>query len=350
MKNLDLSRQIKASIWLYNVSDKEASGRKVLDVPDAANEIAWSPDGELIAIANSSYILIVSVSGFREIARRSTSLPGPRLGDCLRIGPLSGMAFSGDGSSLWIPCRPEKDSSPLTLAVRLDARSLETVDHYNINPPDAAKRVETHWTKIEATPRGPRLVALVNSFAEINSVAGVKDVSQGNDFAYGTDLGSKAELFPHFQLVEDDSRWHVPISALLAPDNRVLVVPLSLIMQPALGNDRRRDVDVYQAPTGARSSIFDSGQTRIDGKGLGFGWTSTVLVEQNYREGKTESGVAVLAITDGKVLQSITSSWQGSSSSAFSWDRKRMVIIRSAIVPALQFNHHSEMQFYSVSR
>jgi hypothetical protein len=354
VRNVDLSKQRKASIWLYNVGDKGASGREILEVPDTANEIAWSPDGGLIAIANSSYILTVSTNDFQEIARRSTSLPGPRLGDCLRSGPLSGMAFSDDGSSLWIPCRPEKDSSPLTLAIRLDARSLETVDHYDINPPAAAKRVETHWTKIEATPQGPRLVALVGSFAEINSVAGVKDVSQGNDFAYGIDLGSKAELFPHFQLVEDDSRWHVPTSALLTPDNQVLVVPLSLVVEPASGNDRKRNVDVYQAQIGERSSFFDSGQRWMNGAGLGFGFTSATLVEQNYEEEKTVSGTAVRAVKDGKILQRIKSgnisSWKGSFSSAFSWDRKRMVVVQSAVVPALQFNPHSVMRFYSVSR
>lgn len=344
VKTTDSSRQVHASLWLFDLSDHNASGRKVLDIPDTANQIAWSPNGELVAIASLNRISLVSARNFQEISHREVPFPGPTLDDCVWSGS-HGIAFSSDGS-LWITCRPDLAGSRFTLAVRLETQSLKIIDRYDVDPPAEANRIQAQWMKLDATPRWPRLVAVVNSIAANDSAAGTDIVPWGSGFAYGIDLGSKAELFPHFHLAEKESQFHFPKAAVLSLDNQILAVPLS----DSNGGSQGREIDIYQAQTGKRVSSFDTEKRQVDGTGLGFGSTGTVLIEQNYHGAQSEYGTAVLDTKEGAILQRLTSTSLGSSFVTFAWDRKRAVIIRNAFAPALQLGAHSEMEFYSVER
>src|ERR1700692_4878224 len=171
----DSSGEVQASLWLFDVADDKAVGHRVLDGRGTSTAgIAWSPDGESLAIIQSDKIRVFSVPDFKEIARREIAAGDPELDNLQRINLPTGVAFSKDSKSLWIARPAENVRNRFTLAVQLDAQSLSVIEHYDIDPPIAGNRTVASRTTIESTPNGPRLVALVDSYT------GIKNVFQGD--------------------------------------------------------------------------------------------------------------------------------------------------------------------------
>ena len=258
-----------------------------------------------------------------------------------RITLSSAVAFSKDGKSIWIARPAENVRKRFTLAVQLDAHSLGVIDHYDIDPPIAGNRTAASRTTIESTPDGPRLTALVNSYT------GIKNVFQGDTahyFAYGVDLTDKADLFPHFQLVEDDTPFRDPWRILLSLDVAVAVVPLWKFSNPKIvpNIQQDRDVDVYGTQTGRRISFFDSTKTLDDEQTTEefFGRTGADLIATSHRRSDQAPGLIVYDVKSGTLVQCITGPDLGGL--AFSLDRKRMVGSLSPYAPG--------MQFFSVNR
>ena len=84
------------------------------------------------------------------------------------------------------------------------------------------------------------------------------------DFAYGIDLTNKSELFPHFQLVDKNSRFQPLGEVLLSPDVSTLVSLLSVTVDPRQDLSDYRDTDVYRTATGQRVAVLDMAQVQKD--------------------------------------------------------------------------------------
>lgn len=335
----DSSGEVRASLWLFDVADDKAVGHRVLDGRGAAIlGIAWSLDGELVAIVESRQIRVFSARDFSEIAHREISTGDPELDNLQRINLSSGVAFSKDSKSLWIARPAENVRNRFTLAVELDAHSLSVIGHYDIDPPIAGNRTVARRTAIEATPNGPRLVALVDSYTGII----VLGADTARDFVYGIDLSTKAEFFPHFQLVDKNRRFQYLAELLLSSDTSTVASFLGVTTDRRQDLQDYRDVDVYRTETGQRIALLDTAQTLKDEQTARkfFGRTSEVVIATSHRRSDKAPGLIAYDVKSGAIVQRITGQALDPRL-AFSLDRKRMVggLIYSPV-----------MQFYSVNR
>jgi hypothetical protein len=329
------------SVWVFDVDGEKAVGRRVLDGLGIANAgVAWSPDGELLAIVKPDEIRVYSSRDFREISHRGIAAGDPDLDNPQRVSLPSAVAFAKDSASLWIARVAWNVNARFTVAVRLDARTLDVVDHYEIDPPVPGNKAVTSNTKIESTPSGPRLVTLVHSYTGEMAPNGA---AMTHSFAYGIDLDGKAELFPHFQLVEDNKVFQGPGNILLSPDAATLVsfLPTTIDRRQDLRN--YRDVDVYATQTGQRSALFDTAKALSEEHPSlkFFGRSSAVLIAKSYRVSDKAPGLIVFETNTGAVIERVTGK-SLTGGLGFSWDRHRMV---ASLSP-----YGDGMQFFSVNR
>ncbi len=340
MTTRDSSGQVQASLWLFDVAENKAVGHRVLDGRGTADAgIAWSPDGQLVAIVQRKQIRVFSTRDFQEIAHREISDADPDLSNLQRIALPTGVAFSKDSKSLWIARPVENARIRFTLAVEVDAKNLSVVDQYNMDPPVAGNRTVAFQTNIESTSNGPRLFTIAASYTGV--IAFGADTAK--DFAYGIDLTSKAELFPHFQLVDKNRRFQNLAQLLLSPDASTIVSLLGVTMDPRQDLSDHRDADVYRTETGQRVAFFDMARTLKDEQSATkfFGQTSATLIATSYRGLDRAPGLIVFDVKSGAIVQRVTGPAL-ESRLAFSQDRKRMVGSLSPYADA--------MQFFSISR
>jgi dipeptidyl aminopeptidase/acylaminoacyl peptidase len=339
----DAAGRQDVSLWLFDVDDEKAMGHRVLDgraTQDAG--IAWSPDGELLAVVKrSGEIRVYSSRDFREVARRDVTDDDAQLDHFGRVQMDTGVAFSKDGSSLWIARLAQNVRAKFAGAVQLDARTLDVIDSYEIDPPIPGNRTVTARTTIEPTPNGPRLVTLISSYTGIKAPNGADTAHR---FVYGVDLDEKRELFPHFQLVEDNTLYqYLGAGILLSPDATALIVLLSAITDPRQRGSNYRDVDVYSTQTGQRVALFDTA------KAMGeeqpslkfFGRSGAVLIAESYRVSDKAPGLIVFETNTGAVIERVTGKTL-TGGLGFSWDRHRIV---ASLAP-----FGNGMQFFAVNR
>jgi WD40 repeat protein len=337
----DAAGRQDVSLWVFDVDSEKAVGHRVLDglgTQDAG--IAWSPDGELLAIVKTDEIRVYSTRDFREISYRGIAAGDPDLDNPQRVSLPSAVAFAKDSASLWIARLGQNARARFTAAVRLDARTLDVVDHYEIDPPIPGNRTVTARTTIEPTPSGPRLVTLISSYTGIKAPNGADTAHR---FAYDVDLDSKRELFPHFQLIEHNTLYQSLGDILLSPDGTTLVAFLSTTTDPRQDRSDYRDVDIYSTQTGQRIAFFDTAQAMSDEHPSRkfFGGSSAVLIATSYHLPEQTPGLIAFDSQTGKVVERVT----GRSLDprlGFSWDRRRMV---GSLSP-----FGDGMQFFSVNR
>jgi hypothetical protein len=330
------------SVWVFDVDGEKAVGHRVLDGRGIGNAgVAWSPDGELLTIVKPDEIRVYSTRDFREISHRSIAAGDPDLDNPQRVSLPTAVAFAKDSASVWIARRAENVRARFTVAVRLDAHTLDVVDRYEIDPPIPGNRTVTSRTIIEPTPNGPRLVALVGSYTGNLAPNGADTAHR---FAYGIDLDIRDELFPHFQLVEHNSLYQSPLGDfLLSPDAATLVTVLSTTIDPRQDRSDYRDVDVYATQTGQRTAFFDTAQVLKDEHASTkfFGRSGAVLIATSYRRSDKATGMIVFETDTGAIMERVTGK-SLSGGLGFSWDRHRLV---GSLSP-----YGDGMQFFSVNR
>jgi hypothetical protein len=342
MTRPDSAGRQDVSIWLFDVDSEKAVGRRILDgygMQDAG--IAWSPDGELLAIVRPDKIRVYSTRDFREISHREVAVDDPDLDHLGRLTLPSAVAFSKDSASLWIVRHGQNARARFRAAVRLDARTLDVIDSYEIDPPIPGNRTVTAQTTIGSTPDGPRLVTLIGSYTGIKAPNGA---DTAHYFVYGLDLDNRRELFPHFQLVEHNTLYQDPWGGiLLSPDAATLVVFLSTTTDPRQDRGDYRDVDIYSTRTGQRIAFFDTAQPPKDEHPLRkfFGRSGAVLIATSYRLSDEAPGLIAFDSKTGAILERVSGTSLGGGLS-FSWDRHRMV---GSLAP-----YGDGMQFFSVNR
>jgi dipeptidyl aminopeptidase/acylaminoacyl peptidase len=337
----DAAGRQDVSLWVFDVDSEKAVGHRVLDgraTQDAG--IAWSPDGELLAIVKTDEIRVYSTRDFREISHRGIAAGDPDLDNPQRVSLPTAVAFAKDSASLWIARVAWNVNARFTVAVRLDPRTLDVVEHYEIDPPVPGKRAVTSRTTIEVTPNGPRLITLVHSYTGEKASNGA---ALTHNFVYGLDLDGKAELFPHFQLVEDNIVFQGLGSILLSPDAATLVSFLPTTTDPRQDLRNYRDVDVYATQTGQRIALFDTAKALSDEHPSRkfFGGSGAVLIATSHHLPEQTPGLIAFDSQTGKVVERVT----GRSLDPrleFSWDRHRVV---GSLAP-----YGDGMQFFAVNR
>jgi hypothetical protein len=325
-----------ASLWVFEVDSEKAVGRRILDGRGTADAgIAWSPDGELLAIVKTDEIRVYSTRDFREISYRVIAAGDPDLDNPQRVSLPTAVAFARDSASLWIARLAQNARARFTVAVRLDARTLDVVDQYEIDPPIPGNRTVTSSAAIEPTPNGPRLVTLIGSYTGIKAL---NSADTAHRFAYGIDLDSKRELFSHFQLVEDNNVFQTPHDFLLSPDEATLVSFLPTTTDPRQDLRNYRNVDVYSTQIGQRIALFDTAKVQSEEHPSlkFFGRSGAVLIAKSYRVSDKAPGLIVFETNTGAIIERVTGKLL-TGGLGFSWDRRRMVASLSPFGDGMQF-------------
>jgi|GEM_PF-5271082 len=332
----DAAGRQDVSLWMFDVDGEKAVGRRVLDGRGTADAgIAWSPDGELLAVVKTDEIRVYSTRDFREISYRRIAAGDPDLDNPQRVSLPTAVAFAKDSASLWIARLGQNVRARFGAAVRLDARTLNVIDSYEIDPPIPGNRTVSASTTIEATPDGPRLLALIASYTGIKAPNGADTAHR---FAYGVDLDNKRELFPHFRLVEENNIFQSPLDFLLSPDNAILITFLPTTTDPRQDLRNYRDTDVYSTATGQRTALFDTAKVHSEEHPSlrFFGRSGAVLIAKSYRVSDKAPGLIVFETNTGAIIQRVTGKLL-TGELGFSWDRRRMVASLSPFGEGMQF-------------
>lgn len=244
-------------LHIIDSDDERAIDRVILDRIGRAS-IAWSPDGQVVAVNQSAPIYgirLASVVDAREIGRRQL-VPGQKIDACLSASMP--MAFTDDGKGLWVTC---------SFAPRVGARGVlpnfPIAEKYRL--PDFSD--EDRITLQSAIP-GAGVLASVSSLARasagisLSAIVGFHTPGLTRRFAYGFDLGSKAELFPPFEIVDDarSGMSRFPSQIITLPDRSFVLIRLSggVSTRPGQQVDEKFDrlFEGYDPRTGQRTIAY----------------------------------------------------------------------------------------------
>ena len=234
-----------SEVLIFDTRDPESRPKSLSNSigPVAFSFIAWSPDDELIAVSqgggNKFGISIYRVADGRLLAQRL--LKPSEDGDYRNFkleqdfpyreffmgqGPVT---FNLDGTSLWVshPTLLFSNPLPFVYAVRLRLPDLEVVDEIKIEPPVEGRPVLVLHPHIDATAGRPVLTLAV--WARMPS----KGAPIFEPFAYAFDLETKAEVFPHFRLSNENRSgfFRLPEQIHVLRDPSLILVRLT----PAVG-------------------------------------------------------------------------------------------------------------------
>ena len=320
-------------------SDDAKSDRVILEAVGRAS-IAWSPDGQIVAVNQSEPIYgirLASVVDAREIGRRQL-VPPQKIDACLSASMP--MAFTDDGKGLWVTCgfapRAGTQGVLANFPIAEKYRLPDFSDEDRITLPSAIS--------------GARVTASASSLARaktgfaLSAIVEFRTPGVTRRFAYGFDVPSKTESFPHFEIV-DDTRSDLsqfPSQIVMLPDKSFVLIRLSTTVSAGPRADEKLDrlFEGYDAHTGQRTIAYGGmagtapergviSQVALlrDGRSIVGGWA---------RAATQEGGMVVFDARTGTVHQRIRSS--PNSLLALSPDGRR----------AVNVTRQDEMRFYRI--
>jgi WD40 repeat protein len=292
-----------AKLHVIDTRDDTASDRIILDNVGNAS-IAWSPDGQTIAVHHRSGgfngIQLASVLNAQETARRVVGNDG-----CLLAA--NPIAFTHDGSALWLTCRFPMLTAPETFPVAIKYRLPDLVadDPLVLQSPVADGKAVTFAYSL----------AHINNSLWLSAIIGYDVSGTRRLFAYGFDLGRKAELFPHFEPADDNRSglFRYPNQLILVPDATYGLVRLSTGTRrpPGVSTDDTSDrlFDGYDLRTGQRLVTFGGNNSQAPEAGV-VGEVALLrdgrsLVGRWSRAAAREGGLVIFDARTGTVHQRI---------------------------------------------
>jgi hypothetical protein len=323
------------NLQVIDTGDDKAADRVILKGVGHDGSIAWSPDGQTIAVHHHTGafygIQLVSVINAREVAQRSG------YDGCLSAA--NPMAFAHDGGALWVTCRfSVRALETFPVAIKYRVPDLVSDDRLVLQSPVAGARAGTFAYSL----------ASINDRLRLSVVIGYDAPGTRRHFAYGFDLGRKTELFPHFETV-DDNRSELrryPAELILSPDTTYGLVRLSTgtFRHSGMSTDKTLDrlFDGYDIRTSQRVVTFGGMSEKVPEAGV-VGQTASLrdgetIVGRWSRAATSEGGLVVMNARTGAVHQRIR--FGQNTLLALSPDGTRLAIL----------TYQNEIRLYRVGR
>lgn len=251
----------ETDLLLLRIDDAGVTSESVARNVNLGSSVAWRPDGGAVAIQEGTRIRILAVPQFTELASTRVG----RIDGNLPLMVPNAMGFEADGKSLWLAVEGDGNSKrppypeTITLAVRLDATDFHELERLTLATPVPGQRASfgssippaQGQTRLEQTPAGLRLTALVGSDKDYLPGSGLVAVDLRRTFVLAINLETRTKLLEWFELPTDNQAQtnRIPRLAQLSRNSDLLVTSLStpsarpntpLPLSPR--NDRRFDI------------------------------------------------------------------------------------------------------------
>jgi hypothetical protein len=226
---------------------------------------AISPDNRLVAVhqpAKGNRLWLYSIADRTEIARAELPLGGCRLGTDLTAG--GGLAFSIDGSALWLGCNVRRQvTGTYPAAVRLSLRDLQEQDRVDLAPIADSPLSVLHSSTFSVHNGRLLWTQIVGIYATDSQRPRLSQ-----QFVRVIDLDTEQELFPPMR-IRTDSGYRFPSLlqyAMVLPEHGMAVVFRRLTMReppPPVGTPDFA-FETYDIRSGTLLAEFWSGKEQQD--------------------------------------------------------------------------------------
>jgi WD40 repeat protein len=321
------------TLRILDVDTSDGGADRVIAAQIRDASLAWSPDGQTIAVnqpgGGVALLRLFSVADSRETARREITDR-----QVYRICPhqTSPMAFADQGRSLWVACTITNASEPFTAALKLNVPDLSDNDRLLITPPVSGENAQSGRYSFARVGGKLTLAALVGSITDVFVRPGFRKV---RFFGRGIDPETKKDLFPQFELVDDERSgfFRGPDELMLFPDVNFALVRMSAGVSqfPGVPHDERFDrlFEGYDTRTGKRVVAYGGNADHRPESGV-IGTIAqlpdgALIVGRWSRADTGQGGLVVLAAQSGTVIQRI--SFGRTSQMALSADGRRVATI-----------------------
>ena len=303
------------NLQVIDVDDNNKASSRVVLKEAEEGSIAWSPDGQTIALTyrfrDFSGIKLISVVDARETARREL-----QENECWTDG--SPITFTPDGGALWATCDfpawhpawhpPRGTPEMFPVAIKYRLPDLIADDRVVLQSPVAGARAGNFGYSLTTINMTPRLSAII----QYERPGKYEDAY--SPFAYGFDLGRKAELFPPFNILDDrrSGLARHPKELILSPDATYGLLRLdsgTLSGQAPIDETLDRQFEGYDTRSGQRLVSFGGRNGKVPEAGV-IGEAALLRDGQTivgrWGRGPTrEGGLVVLDARTGAVHQRI---------------------------------------------
>jgi hypothetical protein len=242
------------------------------------------------------------------------------------------MVFAEQGRSLWVACTIASASEPFAAALKLNVPDLSDNDRLLITPPVSGKNAQSGRYSFARIGGKLTLATLVGSVTDVFESPGFKKI---RFFGRGVDLETKKDLFPQFELVDDNRSgfFRKPDELMFFPDMHFALVRMSagVGQVPGVPHDEQFDrlFEGYDTQTGERVvSYGGNGDHRPESGVIGTIaqlHDGSRLVGRWSRADTGQGGLIVLAARTGTVVQRI--SFGRASQMALSADGRRVATV-----------------------
>jgi hypothetical protein len=213
-------------LFLLDVGQKQVSDSNIY-FKGGAPDIAWSPDGSMVALGRINVGLFRVADG-KELARRDQF----RYGRC-GTAPRQSVAFTADGRFLWVACGARGERGNYRAAEKFSVPDLELADSVDVEGAEPDHHNYTDYERIVVQDGRMlltgTLVSCLKQNAPVDFAPGVPNCQR---FAVCHDLQTRQRCFPNF-VIPRPSGANYPYDLKLVPGRPRLIVFSAWAQAPA---------------------------------------------------------------------------------------------------------------------
>ncbi len=150
--------------------------------------MTWSPDGKILALANTVHLRIVSIEG-AELNVLQNPAPECRI-PVFELPPS--ITFTSDGSALWAGCGIDDAQTSIVGAIKLSVPTLQVIDKIVFPLPEFGKRTGAYSYRMQVVGTSVVMSSILLSFDD--TPTGPKEI---RSYLNVYDLETRRQMFPY---------------------------------------------------------------------------------------------------------------------------------------------------------
>lgn len=298
-------------LYVYDANSADGAVRVLADRIGRV-ALAWSPDGQTIAVkqqAPITAIRLLSAHDGKEIGRRDIPPRQPYENCSFSDLPI---AFTDDGRSLWATCGKMNATTSFPIALKLRLPDFVAEDRLMLSPPVSDEKTHSRSYSLARVGGKLTLSTITRSVTNVYESFGI---IKHRVFATGFDVDAKAQWFPRFELTDDNRSgyFRTPQELFLFPDRNFVLVRMfpAISERPGFPHDKsfNRLFEGYDAQTGKRIITYGgSNGVQPESGAIGAAQVlpnSELMIGQWSRVNPDSGGLIVFNPRDGTVVQRI---------------------------------------------